>query len=177
LENVVLQEFVQITGLLSAFAAGRDAGADKKVSEFMAWLIEHNHKDVLQQINRNSQTLVYIKAYLNNELPEIQSKLDTLTLMVEELIKSSLDEEDVASSYKKAYEKNVLILHLQRDIVGGSVTDVDEALRLINDWCESAYYNKYVLAQIVRECIANDGTAYEIVNKHWYALSMPFPAL
>ena len=168
----MIEEFSQIVGLLSAFTASRDGIKLQNVVEFNSWLLKHNHKEIVELVNNNASTSVFVKAFLNRELPQIQLKLDTLTAMVELLVKK---QDEPAENIKPAnihYAKNVLILMLQRDIAGKySINDLDVVCKEIEEFLqgESINYNRYVLQQIVRECLECKETAYSIVNKHWHA--------
>lgn len=71
------------------------------------------------------------------------------------------------------YSKNTLILILQRDIAGKyTVNEIERIFAILEEVIstESKKYNRYVLREIVRECLEGKETAYTIVNKHWYAL-------
>lgn len=67
-----------IAGLASAFLTGRDIKKGQELQEFIEWLIKHNHKELAEEIKKNQTTAISTKAFLNKEIPEIQSKLDSL---------------------------------------------------------------------------------------------------
>lgn len=169
----MIDEFAQIVGLLSAFTSSRDASKAQDFAEFNAWLMEHNHHEALKSINSNTKAISFVESYLNRQLPEIQSKIDILTAMVQVLIESQSNSNDEISPRRTAYVKNVLILILQRDIFEKySVTDLDEILKYVEDIfiADGILYNRYVLKEILRDTLSSKLSAYEIVNKHWNSL-------
>lgn len=168
----MIEEFSQIVGLLSAFTASRGGTKLNNVAEFNNWLLEHNHIEIVELVNNSVSTSVFVKAFLNRELPQIQLKLDTLTAMVEFLVKQQEEPAENINPANTHYAKNVLILMLQRDIAGKySISDLDVVCKEIEEFlkAECVNYNRYVLQQIVRECLECQETAYSIVNKHWHA--------
>ena len=169
----MIDEFAQIVGLLSAFTSSRDSSKAKDFAEFNAWLIEHNHHEALKSINSNTKAISFVESYLNRQLPEIQSKIDILTAMVQVLIESQSNSSDEISPRRTAYVKNVLILILQRDIFGKYlVTDLDEILKYVEDIfiADGILYNRYVLKEILRETLEAKKTVYDIVNDNWHEL-------
>lgn len=169
----MIDEFAQIVGLLSAFTSSRGASKAQDFAEFNAWLMEHNHHEVLESINSNTKAISFVESYLNRQLPEIQSKIDILTAMVQVLIESQNNSNDVISPRRTAYVKNVLILILQREIFGKySVRDLDKILKYVEDIfiADGVSYNRYVLKEILRETLEAKKTVYDIVNDNWYEL-------
>ncbi|WP_049628919.1 hypothetical protein [Cellvibrio sp. pealriver] len=170
----MIEEFSQIVGLVSAFAAGRDGEKLKQLAEFQQWLIEHNHNEISQRISENSSTSTFVKAFLNRELPQIQSKLDILTAMVQVLI----EKQDGTEESKPAnihYAKNVFRLILQQAISENySITEFEYVNAEIESFLhsEGIHYNSYVLKHIIRECLEFKETAYTSVEKHWLELTM-----
>ena len=58
----MIEEFSQIVGLLSAFTASRDGTKLQNVVEFNSWLLKHNHKEIVELVNNNASTSVFVKA-------------------------------------------------------------------------------------------------------------------
>ena len=74
--------YASIVGLLSAFAASRNGQKTEDFQNFIEWLIEHNHEELVLEIHKNQSTAIFIKAFLNKEIPEIQLKLDSILALV-----------------------------------------------------------------------------------------------
>jgi hypothetical protein len=86
--------YATIVGLLSAFTTGRDVEKNIEISEFTTWLLEHNHHKVVEVIERDRATSIFVKAFLNREIPEIQYKLDAILALVQSLLERQSDEAD-----------------------------------------------------------------------------------
>lgn len=91
------------------------------------------------------------------------------------VLKEALADAQDVDNFRKAhhYSKNTLILILQRDIAGKYTIDaLDNILTYLEEVIstESDNFNRYILREIVRECLEGKETAYSIVNRQWYAL-------
>jgi len=75
----VASGFATIVGLLSAFSSGRQSQSTAELTEFIAWLIDHNHKELAKTVEQNFSTSASIKALLNQQSSELNKKLDTLS--------------------------------------------------------------------------------------------------
>ena len=71
--------FATLVGLLSAFSGSRQAKSTAELSEFMSWLIEHNHSELAKSIEANYATSVSIKALLNQQNAELSRALGELS--------------------------------------------------------------------------------------------------
>ncbi len=70
--------FATIVGLLSAFSSGRQSDSISELTEFISWLLEHNHQELAQSIEQNATTAASIKALLNLHNEELHDKLNDL---------------------------------------------------------------------------------------------------
>jgi hypothetical protein len=70
-------------GLLSAFSASRNSQKAEDAQSFIEWLIKHKHEELALEIQINQGTSIFIKAFLNKEIPEIQLKLDSILALVQ----------------------------------------------------------------------------------------------
>jgi hypothetical protein len=70
--------FATIVGLLSAFSSGRQSKGIAELTEFISWLIEHNHQELAKTIELNATTSASVKALLNQQNEELHYKLDGL---------------------------------------------------------------------------------------------------
>lgn len=167
----MVEQFAAIVGLLSAFSAGRGAKEALDVSEFQAWLSEHNHIDMLALINSDAKTNVFVKAYLNQQIPEIQSKLDTLINLVQ-VIAEDGETKDVEYS-GKSFLKGVLRLGLEHVISSElHLNDFEIAHSYVCDVIgEQVHYNKYVLEKIVRICLQRKHSVSKILSMYWLDLT------
>ena len=76
-------EYASIVGLLSAFSASRNSQKAEDDQSFIEWLIKHKHEELALEIQKNQSTSIFIKAFLNKEIPEIQLKLDSILALVQ----------------------------------------------------------------------------------------------
>ena len=160
----MIEQYAAIVGLVSAFASSRGSQKALDIAEFQAWLSEHNHEDIVRLLNANAKTHTFVKAYLNQQVPEIQTKLDTIINLVEVMASDSEESDDVFSG--KLYLKGVVLLGLERIIVSGLRSeDFEIAHAYMYEMIgEHSKYNKYVLEKIVRECLLRKNTAADVLN-------------
>lgn len=97
----MIAEFATIVGLLSAFSSGRKASEQAAVSDFLAWLSEHNHEEIRTSIESNHATTVSIKALLNKGLDDVHKKLDDISNRIAILASRSNGVEELALAYAK----------------------------------------------------------------------------
>ena len=71
----MVTEFATIVGLLSAFTSGRTGSQQLNYSEFIAWLTEHNHEEVIEMIEANQSTITGIQTVLDKGLTDIRETL------------------------------------------------------------------------------------------------------
>ncbi|MFT7014137.1 MAG: hypothetical protein ACJAY7_000063 [Pseudohongiellaceae bacterium] len=170
----MIDQFAQIVGLLSAFSSSRASTKALDFSEFQHWLSHHNHKDILEGLESNAKTAIFVKAYLNQQLPEIQGKLDhvidLVNAMASAVIGESQQGEVVFSG--RHYLKGVTLLGLETVIHSNLQSEGFKfahayMLEMIGD---DVQYNEYVLDRMVRESLLRNCTATEIISKHWLEL-------
>jgi hypothetical protein len=70
--------FATIVGLLSAFSSGRQSQSTADVTDFIRWLMEHNHQELVSLIEKSYETSISIKALLNRQSSELNKKLGEL---------------------------------------------------------------------------------------------------
>lgn len=71
--------FATIIGLLSAFSSGRNSQSTAEITDFLTWLIEHNHRELAKTVELNFSTSTSIKTLLNQQSSELNEKLNTLS--------------------------------------------------------------------------------------------------
>jgi len=98
----MVAEFAMIVGLLSAFSSGRKGGENADLTEFLAWLTEHNHDEIRSSIERNQATTISIKALLNKGLDDVHKKLDDISNRIAILASRSEGVEGLAIAYANA---------------------------------------------------------------------------
>jgi hypothetical protein len=167
----MVEQIATIVGLLSAFSAGRDAKKNSDMAEFQSWLSEHNHEDIVTLVASDTKTNIFVKAYLNQQIPEIQSKLDRLINLVQVIANGSEANEVEYSG--KHFLKSVLTLGLER-IIGSSLHS--EEFEIAHSYVcevigEQSRYNNYVLEKMVRDCLQRKYTASQILNMYWLDLT------
>lgn len=70
--------FAQLVGLLSNFSSEKSGSAAASFEDFMKWLTEKNHAEVIDLLNNNQQTAVGIKALLNEGISNFNQRLETI---------------------------------------------------------------------------------------------------
>ena len=140
----MIEQYAVIVGLVSAFSSSRGAQTALDLAEFQSWLIEHNHEDIVQLLNVSAKTNTFVKAYLNQQVPEIQSKLDTIINLVEVMASDSENSEMEFSGQN--FLRGVALLGLER-VIGSrwQAGDFDAAHSYVLEMIGGhAQYNKYV---------------------------------
>jgi hypothetical protein len=164
-----IEQYTAIVGLLSAFTAGRDASKALGLAEFNAWLTEHSHSNLTTAIEQNAGVAIFIKAYLNRELPQIQTKLDALTSMIEMLVERSDDRAPVGVLPGELYAKNVALLFLGRAMEYGHSANanfiIDELGQILDQ--ASISYRREILSTMVEQAIFRKNTASTILETFW----------
>tara|TARA_R110000850_G_scaffold275704_1_gene415560 strand:+ start:86 stop:673 length:588 start_codon:yes stop_codon:yes gene_type:complete len=74
----VATAFASIVGLLGQFQANRGSADQADFNEFLQWLVDSNHEEVKTLIESNTQTVIGIKALLNQKHDVLVQKLDAL---------------------------------------------------------------------------------------------------
>ncbi|ATG88401.1 hypothetical protein [Methylomonas koyamae] len=166
----MVEQFATIVGLVSAFSSGRGAKQALDIAEFQAWLFEHNHGDIVKFLNSDTKVTIFVKAYLNQQIPEIQSKLDTIINLVQVMVGNS--EADDVEYTGKHFLKGVVLLGLERVMSSGLQSEeFDIAHSYVCEMIgDHSYYNKYVLEKMVRDCLQRKNSASHVMNTYWLDL-------
>lgn len=171
----MIDNFAQIVGLLSAFSSGREAKKTLDVVEFQQWLFKHNHEDVIQRLDSDAKTAIFVKAYLNQQVPEIQSKLDQIIDLVKAMAYSVSGEgQDGEKTFSgKHFLRGMLLLGLERVIHSDlKLEDIEFALAYVLEGIgDDIQYNEYVLERMIRESLSRNSTATEILSRYWLELT------
>lgn len=70
--------FIALVGLLGEFASERRAGETRSFEDFVQWLIETNHEELVNLIKQSDATIISIKAILALETRAIREYLDRI---------------------------------------------------------------------------------------------------
>jgi hypothetical protein len=97
----MIAEFATIVGLLSAFSSGRKTEEQTAISDFLAWLSDHNHDEIRALIEKNQATTISIKSLLNKGLDDVHHKLDDISNRIAILASRSNGVEELALAYAK----------------------------------------------------------------------------
>ncbi len=168
-------EYASIVGLLSAFSASRNGQKAEDFQSFIEWLIKHNHAELALEIQKNQSTSVFIKAFLNKEIPEIQLKLDSILALVQ-IITERLQEnpespleQDLGYRYAQRIVTFIFERFKHEKL---RIENFDYALEITNELIHGHVkeLNNYALKAMVRECLTARTSATEIVHKHWDSL-------
>jgi hypothetical protein len=74
----VATHFATVVGLLADFSSLRLAKSDKDYSDFLSWLSENRHEDIVRLLELNGATATSIKALLHQDRALLIQKLDQL---------------------------------------------------------------------------------------------------
>lgn len=164
-----IEQYTAIVGLLSAFTSGRDASKALNLAEFTAWLTEHSHANLAAAIEQNAGVTIFIKAYLNRELPQIQTKLDALTSMIKVLVERSDDQAPVGLLPGERYAKNVTLLLLGRVMEYDHSVDANFVVNELEQILDQASisYRREILSTMVEQAIFRKNTASTILETFW----------
>lgn len=126
--------FASIVGLISSFAAGRDAHEKAEVQEFFEWLSEHNFDEVRKALEQNQKSTIEIKAVLSVGLDELNRKLDHISQDLARL--GSLPEEFVRLA----------------DVLGQDKSELsDQALEILRIFTDSEIQRCYTVQYLSEE--------------------------
>ena len=70
--------FATIVGLLSDFVSQRRQSGSNDFQEFVRWLMEHQHGEVVQLLSQQARTVTSVKAMLTQDREELRGQLDAL---------------------------------------------------------------------------------------------------
>lgn len=70
--------FATIVGLLADFTSGRGHQDVLDIKDFTEWLRTHGHDEVIEQIQRNTETTISIKASLAEGRSELLARLNSI---------------------------------------------------------------------------------------------------
>ena len=70
--------FATVVGLLSDFVSQRKQAKAEDYQEFLGWLSEHRHEEIVQLLGQQSTSVISIKALLTQDRNDLQSRLDAL---------------------------------------------------------------------------------------------------
>lgn len=168
-------EYASIVGLLSAFSASRNGQKAEGFQSFIEWLIRHNHEELALEIQKNQSASIFIKAFLNKEIPEIQLKLDSILALVQIAAERLQDnpESPLEQDFGYRYAQRILTFmfeHFKHEKF--KIESLDYALEITKELIHGHLkdFNNYVLEAMVRECLTSRISATEIVHKHWDSL-------
>jgi len=114
--------FATVVSLIAQFRAERGASAITETGEFMSWLAENRHLDIVKLLELNTSTTISIKALLAVNQKELMQKLEQLDSALA-IYASSLPEfADLATSLRPntALSDQALSILSQLDKSGGS---------------------------------------------------------
>lgn len=164
----MVEEFAMIVGLLSAFSAGREANKASDIAEFQHWLTKHKHEEIIELLKNDAETNSFVEAYLNQQIPEIQTKLDTIITLVQTIATERMGDNEVGYSGRH-YLKGMVLIGLERVMHSGlGVNDFDMAYAHVTDIIGAeSLYNQYVLERMIRDSLERKVTASNILGTYW----------
>lgn len=74
--------FGTVVSLLSDYVSQRHSRSDDEYKQFVAWLSEKNHSDIIGMLEKNLNTAIGIKALLNEDRQVLLQRFDKLDSML-----------------------------------------------------------------------------------------------
>jgi hypothetical protein len=163
-----IDRYTAIVGLLSAFSSGRGPGQAQTLAEFQAWLSDHNHRELATTAGYNSGVASFIEAYLNRQLPHIQSKFDVLMSMVEVLIERG-GVEGVSNGIGEHYAKNATIMFIGEAMAYPGSIDKPYIVAGIMHMLDLSMlqHDKNSLDAMVDDIVGRKHSAVAVTNEYW----------
>lgn len=91
--------FATVVGLVGNFAASRRGAESATYEEFMSWLTERNHQELVALISSNSTTSISIKALLGETRDVLIQRLESLDAAIAQLASGYGAFRDLAESF------------------------------------------------------------------------------
>ncbi len=77
--------FATIISLMSDFKSSRKGGSQDEYNDFLEWLIENNHEQLLSEIKANQRVSIGIKTAINESVEIFQERFDQIDNMLSQL--------------------------------------------------------------------------------------------
>lgn len=74
----IIESFVSLVGLIGQYRSEKSGKETKDLDEFMIWLAESNHEDLMNMLRINTQATTCIKAILNQDREKLDENLKKL---------------------------------------------------------------------------------------------------
>tara|TARA_R110000772_G_scaffold131814_4_gene240372 strand:+ start:1018 stop:1584 length:567 start_codon:yes stop_codon:yes gene_type:complete len=72
------ESFAVIVGLISQFKSEKDSNNKTEFNEFIQWLNESHHQEVIDMLALNTKATIYIKALMNQDREWLKEKLEKI---------------------------------------------------------------------------------------------------
>jgi hypothetical protein len=122
--------FATIVGLLASFRAERKSTSDDEYKEFLSWLNEKRHNEIIHLLEQNNKTAISVKSFLSQDREVVLSKLRSLEEMLVYLSSQLEGVSEIALSLHPGCEISEQALNILKQLVdsGGSTFLVSEAM-------------------------------------------------
>lgn len=70
--------FATIVGLLASYKSERRAASDDQYKDFLAWLSEHRHEEILRLLEANGRATISLKALIHEDQAILLSRLESI---------------------------------------------------------------------------------------------------
>jgi hypothetical protein len=96
--------FAAIVGLIATYKNEKKGKSDDEYRDFLEWLGNHKHQEVVELLNLNAKTSISIKALLNQDRAILLDKLESIDKMLA-VLSSQIDGfSDLAAAIKPGVE-------------------------------------------------------------------------
>jgi|SRR5690554_2181525 len=108
--------FATIVGLLANFKNERKSQSDDEYRDFVDWLSEHRHKEMIDLLESNTKTTISVKALLNQNREQLLEKLESIDQFLAVISSQIAGIGDLAHSLKPGVELSDQAISILRQI-------------------------------------------------------------
>jgi hypothetical protein len=74
----IITGYIALIGLIGQFRTEKGAAKQTEFNDFLEYLIQHNHRVIVDQIEQNSVTTVSVKALLKRDIDQFREQLNRI---------------------------------------------------------------------------------------------------
>lgn len=116
----IATSFSTIVGLMAAFKAEKETSKGNEYEEFLSWLSEKRHNEIISLLESNAKTSVSIKAFLHQDREVIVSKFQRIEEVLVLLSSQIEGVSDIASSLHPGEELSDQSISILKQLVASN---------------------------------------------------------